>query len=144
MKCKGTPSYVFKTSRKSLEIALKIEQKPDSDEHAPNSLSAEYAYFDSMHSRIRGYKTLTLWVYHPRMCKVVLLAVMETESENTDMVTLFFNLFNQCLKELTGDNSYTFSPYGFMVDETGANFNAIQAVFGKEMLAHTVTCQWHF
>ena len=43
------------------------------------------------------------------MCKVVLLAVMETESENTDMVTLFFNLFNQCLKELTGDNSYTFS-----------------------------------
>ena len=31
-----------------------------------------------------------------------------------------------------------------MVDEAGANFNAIQAVFGKEMLAHTVTCQWHF
>ena len=31
-----------------------------------------------------------------------------------------------------------------MVDEACANFNAIQAVFGKEMLAHTVTCQWHF
>ena len=40
----GTPSYVFKTSRKSMEIALKMEQKMDSDEHAPNSLSAEYAY----------------------------------------------------------------------------------------------------
>ena len=47
-------------------------------------------------------------------------------------------------KELTGDNSYTFSPCGFMVDEAGANFNAIQTVFGKEMLAHAVTCQWHF
>ena len=129
---------------KSLEIALKMEQKPDSDEHIQNSLSAEYAYFDGMHSRVRGYKTLTLWVYHPGMCKVVLLAIMETESENTDMVTLFFNLFNQCLKELTGDNSYTFSPYGFMVTEASANFNAIQAVFGKEMSAHTVTCQWHF
>ena len=79
-----------------------MEQKPGSDEHAPNSLSAEYTYFDSMHSRVRGYKTLTLWVYHPGMCKVVLLAVMETESEDTDMVTLFFNLYNQCLKELTG------------------------------------------
>ena len=30
------------------------------------------------------------------------------------------------------------------MNEAGANFNAIQAVFGKEMLAHTVTCQWHF
>ena len=59
---------------------------------------------------------------------------METKSENTDMVTLFFNLFNQCLQELTGDSSYTFSPYGFMVNEASVNFNAIQAVFGKEML----------
>ena len=29
-----------------MEIALKMEQKMDSNEHAPNSLSAEYAYFD--------------------------------------------------------------------------------------------------
>ena len=78
------------------------------------------------------------------MCKVVLLAVMETESENTEMVTLFFNLFNEFLKEVTGDRSYNFLPHGFMVDEAGANFNTIQAVFGKEMLAYTVTCQWHF
>ena len=140
----GTPSYVFKTSRKSLEIALKMEQKPDSDKHAPNSLSVEYTYFDGMYSRVRGYKTSPLWVYHPGMCKVLLLAVMETESENTEMVTLFFNLFNECLKEFTGDKSYNFLPYGFMVNEAGAYFKAIQAVFGKEMLAHTVTCQWHF
>ena len=88
----GTPSYVFKTSRKSMEIALKMEQKMDSDEHAPNSLSGEYAYFDGMHSRVRGYETLTLWVYHPGMCKVVLLAVMETESDNTDNGYLIFQL----------------------------------------------------
>ena len=104
------PKATYLRHHESLEIALKMKQKLDSDEHAPNSLSAEYAYFDGMHSRIRGYKTLTLWVYYPRMCKVVLLAVMETKSKNTDMVTLFFNLFNQCLKELTGDSSYTFSP----------------------------------
>ena len=52
----GTPSYVFKTSQKSLEIALKMEQKPDLDEHAPNSLSAEYTYFDGIHSRVRDIK----------------------------------------------------------------------------------------
>ena len=52
----GTPSYVFKTSQKSLEIALKMEQKPDSDEHVLNSLSVEYAYFDGMHSRVRDIK----------------------------------------------------------------------------------------
>ena len=40
--------------------------------------------------------------------------------------------------------SYNFLSYGFMVNEADANFNTIQAVFGKEMLAHTVTCQWHF
>ena len=139
----GTPSYVFKTSRKSLEIALKMEQKPDSDEHGLNSLSVEYAYFDGMQSRVRRYKTLTLWVYHPVMWKVLLLAVMEKESENTEMVTLIFNLFNECPKEFTGDKSYNFLPHGFMVNEAGANFNTIQAVFSKEMLAHTVTCQWH-
>ena len=33
-----------------MEIALKMEQKTDSDEHVPNSLSAEYAHFDGMQS----------------------------------------------------------------------------------------------
>ena len=92
----GIPSYIFKTSQKSLEIALKMKQKLDSDEHAPNSLSAEYAYFDGMHSRVRGYKILTLWVYHPGMYKVVLLAVMETKSENTDLeqaTLLYFSTY---------------------------------------------------
>ena len=64
------------------------------------------------------------------MCKVVLLAVMEAKSENTEMVT-FFNLFNECFKEFAGGKSYNFLPYGFMVDEAGANFNAIQAVLGQ-------------
>ena len=59
------------------------------------------------------------------------------------MGTLFFNLFNECLKEFTGDKSCNFLPHGFMVTEAGANFNAIQEVFGKGMLAHTVTYQWH-
>ena len=31
-----------------------------------------------------------------------------------------------------------------MCDESGANFQAISKVFGREFLGHTVFCQWHF
>ena len=31
-----------------------------------------------------------------------------------------------------------------MVNENGANFNAIEKVLGKEVADRTVTCQWHF
>ena len=31
-----------------------------------------------------------------------------------------------------------------MCDESGANFQAIRKVFGREFLGHTVSCQWHF
>ena len=76
MNCKsvwGKPSYVFKTSTKALEIAQKMEQKETEGQHT-NSLSLEWAYMDGMHSRVRGYKTLTLWTYHPGMNKVMALA----------------------------------------------------------------------
>ena len=69
MNCKsvsGKPSYVFKTSTKALEIAQKMEQK-ETEGQRTNSLSLEWAYMDGMHSRVRGYKTLTLWTYHSGM-----------------------------------------------------------------------------
>ena len=31
-----------------------------------------------------------------------------------------------------------------MCDEAGANFLGIEAALGKEFLAKTVSCQWHF
>ena len=31
-----------------------------------------------------------------------------------------------------------------MCDESGANMNAIERVFGKDFMARVVTCQWHF
>ena len=63
---RGEPSYVFKTSTKALEIAKKLVQK-ETEGQPTNSLSLEWAYMDGMHSRVRGYKTLTLWTYHPGM-----------------------------------------------------------------------------
>ena len=49
----GDPSYVFKTSRTAAEIALKMD---------PNTAEGQ-----NMHSQVRGYKSLSLWTYHPGM-----------------------------------------------------------------------------
>ena len=67
---------------------------------------------------------LTMWTYNPEMHKIMNLAIMECEHENTEMLTLFLNLFNSALHDLTGDITYKFNPYGIKCDENGANFNA--------------------
>ena len=72
-----------------------------------------------------GFKTLTMWTYHPGMRRVMNLAIMECEHENTEMLTLFLNLFNSALQDLTSDPTYKFNPYGIMCDENGAKFNTI-------------------
>ena len=50
------PSYVFKTSHKCLEMALKMDCGEETV-GPKNSLSEEDAYIDAMHSRVSGYKT---------------------------------------------------------------------------------------
>ena len=63
----GEPgSYIFKTSKTSLEIAAKMggaKQAKGED----SQLKEEPAYFDGMHNRVRLYKTLTMWTFHPGM-----------------------------------------------------------------------------
>ena len=56
----GRPSYMFKTSRKMARMAINIDQKYPHK----NPSQEEPAYFDGMHKRCTGLKTLTLWVYH--------------------------------------------------------------------------------
>ena len=104
MNCKsvsGEPSYVFKTSTKALEIAKKMEQK-ETEGQPTNSLSLEWAYIDGMHSRVRGYKTLTLWTYHPGMNKVMALAIMECQNEKTQMIKHFLQTFTNVYKITQG------------------------------------------
>ena len=60
------------------------------------------------------------------------------------MLTLFLELFNSALQDLTGNSEYKFNPIHVMFDESGANINAIERVFGKDFMARVVTCQWHF
>ena len=52
------PSYVFKSSREMAQLMLKMDQRNE-DIHP---LQDEAVYFDGMHRRCAGFKTLTLWV----------------------------------------------------------------------------------
>ena len=52
----GGPSYVFKTSKTQLEIALEM------DKDSSGSLHTEVCFADGNHKRCPGYITLTLWV----------------------------------------------------------------------------------
>ena len=69
---------------------------------------------------------------------------MEIRSENSDDVATFFTLFNLVLCEVSGDVTKQFNPCCFVYDESGANYNGIQLVYGNEITNHRVKgCQWH-
>ena len=61
------PTYVFKPSRYTLETAVKMDATCKTVHGKASILSLEKAFFDGMHTRCKGYKTLTLWTHHPGM-----------------------------------------------------------------------------
>ena len=117
---------------------------PEIQNDKPSSMVEEYAYLDGMHTSVKRYVTLVLWTYHPGLCKVMRLASIECKHENTECIAMFLDLFNKALQKKTGNPQYKFHPAGFMVNENGVNFNAIEKVLGKDVADHTVTYQWHF
>ena len=95
-------------------------------------LTEELAYFDGMHSRVKYFVTLTLWVFHPVMHGMKILAIMDAIKEDSDDLELFFILFNEALCDYLNDPEYMWDPHLVMMDEKGANFEAIEWVFGPE------------
>ena len=67
---------------------------------------------------------------------------MESEREDTESITLFFNLFNEVLTAVSGINNYKFNPIR-MCEEAGADFLGIEAALGKGF-CQRLSCQWHF
>ena len=141
---KAGPTYVFKTSRYVLETAVKMDINRKPVKGKISLLSREKAFFDGMHSHCRGYKTLTLWTHHPGMRHMNRLVTMECKREDTEMVSIFFWLFNEVLAKHVGDENYKFNPAMICTDEAGAILQAICNVFGEEYLNRIVSCQWHF
>ena len=136
----GNLSYVFKSSRKMAELAIKM----DHDSNGEDPMKNEVIYFDGMHKRVKQWKTLTAWAYHPPTRRLLRYATMECKGETTESVTLFWQLFNRILQEVKCDENYKFNPKAFITDEAGANINGIAAAFGYEAIKKTYTCQFHF
>ena len=133
-----TPAYVFKASRSMAQLACEMDRNKD------GCLNTEYAFFDAKHDHCRGYKSVTLWTYHPSMRRLVRLAIMEAETENTECLTLFWQILNRMLCDYSGIQDYRFNPKGFMCDEHHANFTSIETVFGRDAAARVKTCEFHF
>jgi len=134
----NTASYVFKSSKHMAQLALSMERDKG------KFLSEEYAFVDVKHNRCPGFKAVTLWTYHPTMRKLIRLAIMDVEDENTDNLTNFWLIFNDMLQEVSGDDAYMFNPNGFISDEHHANFQAIHRVFGNRGKDKIRTCEFHY
>ena len=134
------PSYVFKSSKEMGEMMMKMDQNSE-DAHP---LQDEVVYFDGMHKRCSGYKTLTLWVLQITQRKLTRLATMEVKRENTENCALFWQILNKMLAEIKGEAGYKFNPKQFITDEAGAIHAGIRIVYGEEGQRKTKTCQFHY
>ena len=86
----GNGSFVFKMSKEKAEICVQMDRH-----QSQHPLSKEFCFLDSVHSRCQGYKTLTLWVWHPTLNELVNLATMECETESSATIQTFWNNLNE-------------------------------------------------
>ena len=123
-----------------IELAIKMDI--DGDE---NIMQTENAYFDATHSRVHGFKSFGLWVYHPSMQCILRLAYMEIQSENSKDTAQFFKLFNELVAKVSKTEGKMFNPRNFMCEKGEANHKAIRIVYSDEFAkTRIVGCQWHF
>ncbi|KAK3712983.1 hypothetical protein QZH41_012837 [Actinostola sp. cb2023] len=134
----GDLTYVFQCSRFQAQLALSMDSSKD------GVLHGQYCYADATHKHCPGFKTITTWVYHPLLRKLVKLATMESMKEDTDAMIKFWSLFNEILQDITGDPQYVFNPTGWVLDEAGAQWNAVRIVFGEQSIPKVIGCEFHY
>ena len=138
---RGNPdkaTFVSKTSEQKANMALNMDRD---GEHYFNE---EFCFFDGKHKRCRGFVTLTASVYNSLLRKQVTLAIREGEAENTENVSLFWALFNEVLKKISGNKSAMFNPTGWCTDMAGASLAGICNVFGNAAKTRIKSCEFHF
>ena len=114
------------------------------DREGDHFLHEEFCFFDGKRKQCKGFVTSTASVYHPLHHKQIALAVMESDSENTENVTLFWKLFNKVLAKVSKDQTTRFKPVRWCTDMAGANLAGIAKVFGKEGKSRIKSCKFHF
>ena len=78
-------SYVFKSSRKMANLMRNMDQNNELN----SPIMQEPCYFDGIHIRCQGWKTLTLWVFHPSSRRLMRLCTMEIKGETADSIAIF-------------------------------------------------------
>ena len=110
-------------------------------------LAKEYCFFDGNHRRCRDFVpdfvTLGCYVYHPLLRKLIRLASMEINVEDSDAIQIFWRLFNKVIAEHKGGPSYKFYPLGWCTDEAGSNWEGLFRVFG-DVRDRIVSCVFHY
>ena len=67
-------------------------------------------FMDGLHSRVKDYITLTLWVENLIICKTQRLASMVCASEDMENITIFLQNFLDILCEVKNDPNYVWKP----------------------------------
>ena len=80
---------------------------------------------DGLHSHVKDYMTLTLWLHNPVIRHMQRIAYMDCESGNVHNISKFLSLVNKMLYELKGEVNYIWNPRAIMTDENAANKIAV-------------------
>ena len=139
-KMNGQPLYVFKSSTPMAKITLLMEQ----DHPQITPFQDVVVFMDGLHSHVKDYITLTLWLHNPVIRHMQRIAYMGCESENVYNISKFLSLVNKMLHELKGDPNYTWNPCAIMTDDNAANKIAVGNKLGEHLHKRTVSCQWHY
>lgn len=130
------PSFIFKTSTLKAKIALNTNKEGD------HFLAQEFCFFDGKRKRGRGYVILTASIY-PLLQRQIPLATMEAVSKNTENVT-FWELFKEVIEKVSQSLVRYFNPLCWCINMTGSNLSEFRKVFGKAVVQHIKTCEFHF
>ena len=101
----------MKSSKLSAETALHMDMH-----NKKMPLTECVIFMDGLHSNIKDYITLTLWVDNP----------------------------DNILHKVKKDPNYVWKPQMIMADENGTNKRAVENVLGEDMRQRTISCQWLF
>ena len=95
-KWNGNPTFVMKSNKLSAEMSLCMHTC-----NKKTSLTECVVFMDGLHSRVKDYITLTLWVENLIICKTQKFASMECASKDMENITIFLQNFLDILREVT-------------------------------------------
>lgn len=114
------------------------------DRTSDHVLSEEFCFFDGKVKRCKGFVSLTASVYHPLLRKLIPLATMDCETEDSCSVELFWNNFNEVLRKESQDKDYVFNPRSWVTDMAGSNMEGLRRSIGPHAVERVKTCEFHF